>query len=253
MNPHTVVAQRDTAGRRDLMATVRRLPALVLISVSAAAVVMWDEVLLAGPIIFLTETLGFLPGLLTFALAWASIGIAGLLTVDFIWPAASRGLRRLSPGAGSSPEGQATRSGASWTAVLGAAAVSATVIAAGAGYLVAGDEALGWAEGHRGEGAAFLGVALLIFLVLALVDWAGRGIERWVRRIAATAGPRLRTFSALVTMVYLGPVLGWGLFRLLGYTRRSTYALTVLAAPVFAAIWVAFYSLGIWRILERWL
>lgn len=220
------------------MATVKRLPALALISVSAAAVVMWDEILLAGPIIFLTETLGFLPGLAAFALAWASIGIAGLLTADFIWPAVSRRLRRFGAGANSAQERQATQSRASWATALGAAAVAATVIAAGAGYLLWGDEALRWAEDHRGEAAAFLAVAVAIFLVLALVDWVGRGIERWVRRVASTAGPRLRSFSALVTMVYLGPVLGWGLFRLLGYTRKSTYALTVLAAPIFAAIWV---------------
>lgn len=49
----------------------------------------------------------------------------------------------------------------------------------------------------------------------------------------------------------LGPALGWFLFRLLGYSGRSVYALTLLSAPVFGAVWVPVYALGVWKLLER--
>jgi hypothetical protein len=68
--------------------------------------------------------------------------------------------------------------------------------------------------------------------------------------VAEVAGPLLRPLAALASMVVFGPVLGWPLFRLLGYTRTTTYYLTLIAAPVFAAIWVPFYGLGIWGALQ---
>ncbi|KKK70048.1 hypothetical protein LCGC14_2927880, partial [marine sediment metagenome] len=39
-------------------------------------------------------------------------------------------------------------------------------------------------------------------------------------------------------------------FRLLGYSSRSTYALTLAAAPVFGAVWVPLYGLGVWGLIE---
>ncbi len=60
----------------------------------------------------------------------------------------------------------------------------------------------------------------------------------------------MRSFAALVSMMLLGPALSWLLFRLLGYSDRTTYALTVAAAPVFGAIWVPFYGLGVWALIE---
>ena len=64
------------------------------------------------------------------------------------------------------------------------------------------------------------------------------------------AGPATRSLAVLVTMVVLGPALGWFLFRLLGYSGRSVYALTLLSAPVFGAVWVPVYALGVWKLLE---
>jgi hypothetical protein len=51
-------------------------------------------------------------------------------------------------------------------------------------------------------------------------------------------------------MVALGPALSWPLFSLFGYSGRATYALTLAAAPVFGAVWVPFYALGVWSLLQ---
>ncbi|OGY30393.1 MAG: hypothetical protein A3F35_03010 [Candidatus Woykebacteria bacterium RIFCSPHIGHO2_12_FULL_45_10] len=45
------------------------------LAIPAAAGIVWDEVLLAGPIIFLVNFLGFWLGYVVFCLAWAGIGL----------------------------------------------------------------------------------------------------------------------------------------------------------------------------------
>ncbi|MDP2721007.1 MAG: hypothetical protein Q8O75_03650 [bacterium] len=63
-----------------LLTTVRNFPiwrALIaaVLLIPAFAGVVWDEVLLAGPIIFLVERLGFWLGYVVFCLAWSGIGL----------------------------------------------------------------------------------------------------------------------------------------------------------------------------------
>ena len=75
------------------------------------------------------------------------------------------------------------------------------------------------------------------------------------RRTSTTAagagGPARRSLAVLVSMVVVGPALGWFLFRLLGYEGRSVYALTLLSAPVFGVVWVPVYALGVWSLAGR--
>lgn len=63
-----------------LLTTVRNSPitrAVVagVLLIPAFAGAIWDEVLLAGPIIFLVEHLGFWLGYVVFCLVWAAIGL----------------------------------------------------------------------------------------------------------------------------------------------------------------------------------
>jgi hypothetical protein len=46
-----------------------------ILMIPAAAGVIWDEVLLAGPIIFLVNTFGFWLGYVVFCLVWAGLGL----------------------------------------------------------------------------------------------------------------------------------------------------------------------------------
>ena len=48
----------------------------------------------------------------------------------------------------------------------------------------------------------------------------------------------------------LGTVLGTGLTPTLTLTP-GVYALTLLSAPVFGAVWVPVYALGVWALLDR--
>ncbi len=66
--------------------------------------------------------------------------------------------------------------------------------------------------------------------------------ERLVLRLAQTA----KILGVLTVMVMLGPALGWPAFKLLGYTERDVYTLTVAAAWIFGGIWVPIYGLGVW-------
>ncbi len=63
-----------------ILTTVRNFPvfrwiatAVLLIPVTAG--IIWDEVLLAGPIIFLVELLGFWLGYVVFCTLWAALGL----------------------------------------------------------------------------------------------------------------------------------------------------------------------------------
>ena len=249
----TAAAQTADAEKPRLIATFLRLAILFLLSIPAAALTVWDEILLAGPIVFLTEVLGFAPGLLVFIVIWAALGIAAMLAIDYVWPLVSRLLEPVMERfIGASSSGQSDR-GWGWLMPLGVAAVAAGLTALVLAALLVGGEIKQWAADHQGDFAMFLAAAVVIFLILVVVDRLSRGLENWVRGIADTARPALRRLAALVAMVVLGPVLGWPVFRLLRYSRRSTYALTLLAAPVFGGMWVPFYSLGVWGLIEAWL
>ncbi len=128
--------------------------------------------------------------------------------------------------------------------VMGASIVVGLVVA------LAGGEIADGAADHSSDLVVFAIAGVVVLVILLVLARIGRGIERWVRRVADTAGPATRWLATLATMALLGPVLGWLLFRLLGYSDRATYALTLAAAPVFAVAWVSFYALGVWSLLQ---
>jgi hypothetical protein len=235
-----------TVARRS--SSLRRLLVLFVLSIPAAAATVWDEVLLAGPIMFLVQALGFTLGLVSFIAIWAAIGLAGLLAVDIAWPHLEPLVRPLlgkfktaTPSQADAPQ----QAGWWWVSVGMAAGGAAVTVS-----VVYGNEVAEWVGGRATDLGLFAGAAIAIFMALIIVDRVSRGLELWVRTINATAAPALRFIGALVAMVVFGPVLGWPVFRLLGYRRRSTYALTVLAAPLFGGLWVPFYGLGIWGLIQ---
>jgi len=226
------------------VADLRRIAFLSLLSVPVAGQMLVGELLFVGHVVFLVHALGFALGLAAFIAIWAALGLAVLTIRDTAWS-------RLQPLLGRFRAGTARRLADLMgqtrvrvpLAVLGAAAVAATIAAAGGGT---GDRL----AHHRGDVVAFLIAAVVVLAVLLVMARVGRGAERWVRNAASAAGPATRSLAVLVTMVVLGPALGWFLFRLLGYTGRSVYALTLLSAPVFGAVWVPVYALGVWKLLE---
>lgn len=230
--------------------SLRRLPILLLLSIPAAAATAWDEVLLAGPIISLVETLGFIAGLFAFAMVWACLGLAFLALGDLLWPrirpALSRAIIRLG---GVASRYRRRIQALPRQAVTGAVALCLT---AGSSTYAVWLAQPTWAllQKHQvGVGAGLLVIVLVLCLAVVL-DLMRQRVESWVKRIARVGGPVLRPLAALLTMVYLGPVLGWPLFRLLGYEGCTTYVLTLLAAPIFAGIWVPYYGLGVWGLLQ---
>lgn len=66
----------------------------------------------------------------------------------------------------------------------------------------------------------------------------------------AARPPGLKRLAAVASMMVLGPVLGWLLFSLLGYSRRPVYLLTLVSGAVFGVVWVPLYGLGLWGLLE---
>ena len=227
------------------MADLRRIAFLSLLSVPVAGQMVLGELLFVGHVVFLVKALGLALGLAAFTVIWAALGLAILAIRDTAWSRLQPLLRRFRAGT-------ARRLGDLMghtrvrllLAVLGAAAVAATIAIAGRGI---GDR-LG---DHRGDIVAFLITAAAVLAVLLVMARVGRGVERWVRNAANSADPATRSLAVLVTMVVLGPALGWYLFRLLGHSGRSVYALTLLSAPVFGAVWVPVYALGVWKLLER--
>ena len=226
------------------IASLRRVAVLTLISIPVAAEVVLSEVLFAGHIVFLVETLGFVGGMATFIAVWAALGMAVLGARDSIWPrvvlqvdALRARLRRL-------------LSETRIRLALIALGVSGVAVAVGLAVTLAGGDISDWVADHPTDILTFLIAAAVIAAVLMLIAALGRGFERWVRRVADTAGPAMRSFATLVSMALLGPALAWLLFRLLRFSRRSTYALTLASAPVFGAVWVPIYSLGVWGLLQ---
>jgi hypothetical protein len=230
------------------MPNLRRIAVLSLLSIPVAAEVIVGEVLFVGHIVFLVEALGFVWGLTAFIVVWAAIGVAVLAIRDSLWPQMVVRLERLR-----TRTGRRLRSllRSPWTrALLVALGVSGVGTAAGISIAVAGGEVAGWVGEHRGDVLTFLVAAVIISAILLVMSWLGRGLERWVRRIASTAGLGVRSFATLLSMIILGPAVSWLLFRLLGYSDRSTYALTLAAAPAFGLVWVPVYAFGVWGLVQ---
>ena len=232
----------------DRAASLRRLAVLILVSIPVTAEILFGEIIFAGHIVLLVEGLGFAWGLAAFIAIWAALGVVVLAARDFLWPRMLPLLEPLLASLASHVTGLLahTRVKASLM-VLGVSSVSAV---AGLTIALAGGEIVDWAVEHRASVATFLVAASVVLVIILVIARIGRGIQSWVRGVAETAGPATRSFATLVTMVVLGPALSWLLFRLFGYSGRATYALTLAAAPVFGAVWVPFYSLGVWNLLQ---
>ena len=235
-------------GRVGRATSLRRIAALALLSIPLTAEMALGEVLFVGHIVLLVESLGFAWGLVLFSAIWAGLGLAILGASDFLWPRLGPLLKPLL-----------------WWLADRATGLSRPVptrvlfgILGILGLLVAGivgttslDSGLAeWSVDHRGDTAMFLIAAVVISAILIVLAQVGRGLASWVRSIAETAGPIKRSAAALVSMTVLGPALSWPLLRLLRYSRRSTYALTFLAGPVFGAVWVPVYGLGVWSLVQ---
>ena len=221
---------------------------LILVSIPVTAEILFGEIIFAGHIVLLVEGLGFAWGLAAFIAIWAVLGLVVLAVRDILWP---RMLPLLEPFLASVASRMTsslvhTRVKVSLM-VLGVSGVSAL---AGLTIALAGGEIVDWAVENRASVATFLIAAAVVFVIILLMARVGREIQSWVRRVAETASPATRSFATLVTMVVLGPALSWPLFRLFGYSGRTTYALTLAAAPVFGAAWVPFYALGVWSLLQ---
>ena len=234
--------------RIDRAASLRRLAALILVSIPVTAEILFGEIIFAGHIVLLVEGLGFAWGMAAFIAIWAVLGLVVLAARDILWPRVLPLLEPLLARFASQVTGLLAHT---WVKaslmVLGASVVSAV---AGLTIALAGGEIVDWAVEHRSSVATFLIAAAIVFVIILVIARIGRGIQSWVRSVATTAGPATRSFAILVTMVALGPALSWPLFRLFGYSGRTTYALTLAAAPVFGAAWVPFYSLGVWSLLQ---
>ncbi len=224
------------------------MAALILVSIPVTAEILFGEIIFAGHIVLLVEGLGFAWGLAAFIAIWAVLGLVVLAARDILWPRMLPLLEPLLARFASHVTGRRapTRVKASLL-VLGVSGVSAV---AGLTIALAGGEIVDWAVEHRASVATFLIAAAAVFVIILVIARIGRGIQSWVRNVAETAGPATRSFATLVTMVVLGPALSWPLFRLFGYSGRTTYALTLAAAPVFGAAWVPFYALGVWNLLQ---
>lgn len=224
------------------------MAALILVSIPVTAEILFGEIIFAGHIVLLVEGLGFAWGLAAFIAIWAALGMVVLAAADFLWPG-------FEPRLASLRRNVSERAAALWSHVwarmllvaLGAVGVS---IAVGLVVALAGGEIADGAADHSSDLVAFAVAGVVVLVALLVLARIGRRIESWVRRVAATAGPATRSFAILVTMMALGPALSWPLFRLFGYSGRTTYALTLAAAPVFGAAWVPFYSLGVWSLLQ---
>jgi hypothetical protein len=70
--------------------------------------------------------------------------------------------------------------------------------------------------------------------------------KNWRERLVLWLANLARTLGAMAGAVLLGPVFGWPVFRLLGYSKRDVYRLTIAAAWLFGAVWVPIYGLGLW-------
>lgn len=235
-------------GRVGGATSLRRVAALSLLSIPLAAEMAVGEVLFAGHVVLLVEGLGFAWGLVLFSVIWAALGLATLLAWDLWWPRlgpavkpllwrfADRvtGLSRLVPA----------------RVLFGVVGILGLLVVGVAGTTSLDGELAEWIGDHRGDVATFVVVAVVIAAILIALAQAGRGLATWVRGVAGTASPVKRSAAALVSMTVLGPALCWPLLRLLRYSRRSVYALTLLAGPVFGVVWVPVYGIGVWSLVQ---
>jgi hypothetical protein len=224
------------------------MAALFLLSIPLTAQMAIGEVFFVGHIVFLVRSLGFAWGLVLFSAIWAGLGLTVLVAADFLWPRLSPSLkpllRRLAERAMALPHLVPAKA---LLGVLGIAGLLVVVIAATTSV----DNQIGeWVVDHRGDVAKFAAVAAVVYAILIALAQAGRGLEKWVRRVAETAGPISRSLGALASMTMLGPPFSWPLLRLLRYSRRSVYALTLLGGPLFGAVWVPAYGLGVWSLIQ---
>ncbi len=235
-------------GRVGGTTSLHRIAALALLSIPLTAEMALGEVLFAGHIVFLVRSFGFAWGLVLFAAIWAGLGLATLVAADFLWlwlgPSLRPLLRRLADRA-TGLLGLVPRK-----TLFGVLGLLAVVLAGVVGATSLSGGLAEWTVDHRGDVAMFLVTAVVVSAVLIVLAQLGRGLATWVRGIAETAGPIERSVGALVSMTVLGPALSWPLLRLLRYSRRSTYALTLLAGPIFAAVWVPVYGLGVWSLVQ---
>ncbi len=228
-------------------AGLRRVAVLSLVSIQVAAQFVLGEALFIAHIVLLVEGLGFAWGLAAFIAIWALLGVAVLAGRDFLWP-------RMSPWIDSQRArltGLSNRvlTGSGIGVLLAALGASGAAVAVGLAIALAGGDMADWTVDHRADIAVLLAAVAVVMAILLFFARLGRGFERWVRSIADTAGPARRWLANLLAMAMLGPVLSWLIFRLLGYSGRSTYALTIVAAPVFGAFWVPFYTYGVWGLV----
>ena len=232
----------------DRAASLRRLPVLILVSIPVTAEILFGEIIFAGHIVLLVEGLGFAWGLAAFIAIWAVLGLVVLAAADFLWPG-------FEPRLASFRRNLSERAAALWSHVgarmlLAALGAMGASVAVGLVVALAGGEIADWAADHIADLVAFAIAGVVVLVALLVLARIGRGIERWVRRVGDTARPATRWLATLAAMAALGPALSWLLFRLLGYSGRTTYALTLAAAPVFGAVWVPFYALGAWSLLQ---
>jgi hypothetical protein len=220
---------------------------LSLVSVPVAAEFVLGEALFIAHIVLLVEGLGFIWGLAAFTAIWAALGVAVLAGRDLLWP-------RMAPWIDSQRERLARLSGRVLAfngigALLAALGISAAAVAVVLPVALAGGDIADWLLDHQADIGTFLAAVAVIFVILLLIARLGRGLERWVRSIADTAGPATRWLANILAMAMLGPALSWLVFRLLGYSGRSTYVLTLVSAPVFGVVWVPFYAFGVWGLI----
>ncbi len=223
---------------------LRRVAVLSLVSIPVAAQFVLGEALFIAHIVLLVEGLGFAWGLAAFIAIWALLGVAVLAGRDFLWPRMSPwidSLRGLVTGLSNR-----VLTGSGFGVLLAALGISGVAVAVGLAVALAGGDIADWAVDHRGDAAVLLAAAAVVLAILLLLARLGRGLERWARSIADSGGPAMRWLAILLAMALLGPVFSWLIFRLLGYSGRSTYVLTLVAAPVFGAVWVPFYVYGVW-------
>lgn len=226
---------------------LRRVAVLSLVSIPVAAQFVLGEALFIAHVVLLVEGLGFAWGLAAFIAIWALLGVAVLAGRDFLWPRLSPWIDSVRGRLG----GISSRlpAGRGIGLLLAALGISGVAVVVGLAVALAGGDMADWTVDHRADVAVLLAAVAVVLAILLLLARLGRGLERWVRSIADTAGPAVRWLANILAMALLGPVLSWLIFRLLGYSGRSTYVLTLVSAPVFGVVWVPFYTYGVWGLV----
>ena len=199
-----------------------------LAAIPLLGVVGWDEVALGGPIIFLVETMGFALGLLIFTILWGLLGYAMLLFADFAWPKLEPTLEEI--------KGVFTKLWSKYSLLV--------VIPAALGLLSAVTVGLIFYP-------IYVLIAFAAVIFIGLMEAIRQLADKWVRTIDPRQNHIMRWIGAMVAMIILGPVFAWTLLKWLGFERSTVYLLTLPAGVIFGLIWVPYYSLGVWSVLDR--